>query len=52
MFAHKTLDSLANGLLDENQVGNSDLVMRIYITRQGGEASVRHAHGDRGHVLE
>jgi hypothetical protein len=46
------LDGRQDAVLDEDQVGDSDGVVRIDIPRQGRERAVRHADGDRRHVLE
>jgi len=39
-------------MLDENQVGDGNLVVRIDIASQRAESAIGHAHSNAGHVLE
>jgi hypothetical protein len=45
-------DRLDHATLDENEVGDGDVVMRVDVAGQRGERAVRHAHGNGRHVLE
>ena len=52
MFAHQALDGFAHAVLRQNQIGDGDAMLRIKVAGKRGERAVRHAYGDRGHVLE
>ena len=45
-------DSLPHLTMAENEIGNRHSVVRIDVSCERGQSAVRHADGDRGHVLE
>jgi hypothetical protein len=49
---HEPLHRLANARLDQDEIGDGDLVMRVDVTGEGRERPVGHTDGDRRHVLE
>ena len=51
-LAHQPLDGRRDAALDEHEVGDGDLVMRIDVAGERRERAVRHPDGDRRHVLE
>src|SRR5258708_773956 len=49
---HQPGDRVPHLTMAENQIGNRNLVVGIDVSCERGQSSVRHANGDRGHVLE
>src|SRR5207247_2070615 len=51
-LAEEALHGLRHVLLDQHQVGHRHPVVGVQVAGEGGQGPVRHADGDRGHVLE
>jgi GAF domain-containing protein len=52
MAFHQAADGGGHSVLDEDQVRNRDVVMRVDIAGQRGQRPVRHAHRKRRRMLE
>ena len=52
MIADESFKGFADAILNQDEIGDPDIMMLVDVSGEGGQGAVRHTSTDRGHVLE